>query len=107
MSNAVQEFPAFESTIRDNPLESLKTFSSIMYNPLRTFYPLLLLANTLSSLLNIKKIDDEKMMYSHKMFSREQNLAKSQLGKHVLDEFVENTVGDQQDMDVAKRTLLN
>ena len=91
--NAVKELPSFESTIIHDPLELLTQVSILMHIPVRACYSLLLsLAENRSSLLNLRKIDDEKLLDYHERFSQEQNQAKSQLGMHILDTFLENTM---------------
>ena len=103
MRNAGKELPSFESNTIDNPFELLKKVSILMHTPVRESYPLPSLAETLSSLLNLRQSDDEKLLDYHEKFSQKQNLAKSQLGMQLLDTFVENNFEYKQESDLTKR----
>ena len=70
MQSAVKEFPTFESTIRDDPLELLTQVLTLMHTPVRVFYPLLSLSKNLSRLLNLRKIDDENLLDYHERFGQ-------------------------------------
>ena len=62
-----------------------------MYTPVRATYPFSTLAETLSSLFNLRQIQDEKLVDYIERFNQEKQLAKTQLGKNFLDVFVGNT----------------
>ena len=98
----MNELLPFSSTIQDDSLKLLNQVSTLMRTPIIAFYPLLLLVETLHSILNIRKIDKEKSFYYHERCSKERNLTKIQLRNHVLDVFVENTTRYQCDTDIAK-----
>ena len=55
MQTAIKEAPKFESEIRDDPLRLLVEISRLMYTPVRSRYPLSTLADTLSSLFNMRQ----------------------------------------------------
>ena len=54
MRTAVKELPTFEKDIRDDPLELLTAIEKLMVTPVKACYPLATLAETLSSLLNLR-----------------------------------------------------
>ena len=89
---AIKEDPNFESGIRDDPLKVLEIISTLMYTPVRARFPFSTLAETLSSLFNMRQIQDEKLVDYIQRFNQEKQLIKTQLGKHFLDDFVTNTV---------------
>ena len=62
-----------------------------MYTPVRARYPFSTLAETISSLFNLRQIQDEKLVDYIERFNQEKQLVKTQLGKHFLDVFVTNT----------------
>ena len=62
MRTTVKEHPEFEAKIRDEPLELLRAISVLMYTPVRARYPFSTLAETLSSLFNLRQIQDEKLV---------------------------------------------
>ena len=99
----MKEIPAFKSVIRGNSLELSRKVSTLINTRVRACYPLILFSDTLISLLNLRHINDEKLLDCHERFRQEKNLDKSQMGKHILDVFIENTVGYQQDPDTEKR----
>ena len=61
MRTAVKEHPEFEEEIRDEPLELLKVIIILMYTPVRARYPFSTLAETLSSLFNLRQIQDKNL----------------------------------------------
>ena len=85
MRAAVKDHPEFEDEIRDEPLELLKVISILMYTHVRARYPFSTLAETLSLLFNLKKIQDQKLVDYIERFNQEKRLAKTQLGKNFLD----------------------
>ena len=54
MRTAIKEDPNFESVIRDNPMEVLRVIATLMYTPVRARYPFSTLAETISSLFNLR-----------------------------------------------------
>ena len=81
MRTAIKEHPEFEEKIRDEPLELLKVISVIIYTPVRARYPFSTLAETLSSLFNLRQIKHENLADYIERFNQETQLAKTQLGK--------------------------
>ena len=77
----MKEHTEFENEIRDALLELLKVISVLMYTPVRARYPFSALAETLSSLFNLRQIQDEKLVDYIERFNQEKQMAKTQLGK--------------------------
>ena len=82
----------------------LKQVYVLMYAPVIACCPLLSLVETLSSLLNLRHIDDAKLFHYHERLSQEQNLANHQYGMHLLYSFVENNGKYKQESEVGKRS---
>ena len=92
MLTTIKEDPKFGTDIRDGLLKIFESICILMYTPLRARYPYITLAETLSSLFNLRQIQDEKMVDFIERFNQEKQLARFQLGKHCLDVFVGNTL---------------
>ena len=96
----------FETEIRDEPLKILEAISKLMYTPVRARYPYSTLAETLSSLFNLQKIQDEKPVDFIERFNQEKQLARTQLGNHFLDVFVGNKLDYKVSTDeVEKKSM--
>ena len=92
MKAAIKEHPDFEIEIRDEPLKVLEVISTLMYTPVRARYPFSTLAETISSLFNLRQSQDEKLVDFIERFTQEKQLVRTQLGKRFLDVFVGNTI---------------
>ena len=92
MKAAIKEHLDFEKEIRDEPLKLLEVISTLMYMPLRAQYPFSALAETISSLFNLRQSQDEKLVDFMERFIQEKQLVRTQLGKRFLDVFVGNTI---------------
>ena len=91
MRTAIKELPTFESEIRDELLKLLEAIAKLMHTPVKACYPLATLAETLSSLLNLRQIEGENLIDYYERFKQEEVVAKNQLGKDFLVPFVEGT----------------
>ena len=81
MVKIVKEHPEFEEKIRDEPLKLLKSINVLMYTLVRSRYPFSTLAETISSLFNLRQIQSKKLEDYIERFNQEKQLAKTQLGK--------------------------
>ena len=63
-----------------------------MYNPGREIHHFSTLVETLSSLFNLRQIQDEKLVDFIERFNQETKLSKTQLGRNFLDVFIGNTM---------------
>ena len=106
MWTAIKEDPKFETEIRDEPLRVLEAISTLMYTPVRARYLFSTLAETLSSVFNIRQIQDEKLVDFIERFNQEKQLVKTQLGEHFLDLFVGNTVEYNASIDEEEKTSM-
>ena len=62
----------------------------LMHNHMRAKYPYTRLAETLSSLMNLRQLENESLIDYTDWFKREMNTSKIQLGSSFFDTFVEN-----------------
>ena len=92
MRTAIKEDPKLETEIRDETLKVLEAISALMYTLVRSRCPFNTLAETSSSLSNLRQIQDKKLADFIERFNQEKQLVNTQLGKHFLDVFLSNTV---------------
>ena len=79
MWTVIKEDPKFKTEIMDEPLRVLEEISTLMYTPVRSRYPYSTLAETLSSIFNIRQIKDEKLVDFIERFNQEKQLVKTQI----------------------------
>ena len=106
MRTAIIEDPKFETEIRDEPLRVLEAIITFMYTHVRARYPYSTLAETLISLFNIRKIQDENLVDFIERFNQEKQLVKTQLKKHFLNVFVGNTVEYNASTEEVEKTSM-
>ena len=70
---AIKEHPDFEIEIRDEPLKVLEVIYTLMHTPtpVRARYPFSILAETISSLFNLRQSRDEKLVDFIERFTQE------------------------------------
>ena len=71
MRTAIKEDPKFETEIRDEPLRVLEVISTLIDTSVRARYSFSTLAETLSSLFNIRQIQDKKLVDFIKRFNHQ------------------------------------
>ena len=103
MQVAIKEDSKFESEVRDDPLKFLLLISTLMYTTVRERYPLSILADTLSSMFNIRQGLDEKFTDFLEKLQQGKNLVKIQLGKGFLEKFMSNTAEFNTSVDADER----
>ena len=89
MQNRIEEHTEYERKIKNNPIELLLAIRKLMYEPTRAKYCFASLTNGLFRLLTCKQQDNEGTLDYIKRFKQERDITKAQLGKHVLNGFVE------------------
>lgn len=89
MQILLKELPDFESKIKGDPLELLKQVKVLMHTPIRARYPFLTLTKNIASLLNTRQGEGETLLEYLDRFKQVKNVVRDQLGKHVLDRFIE------------------
>jgi uncharacterized glyoxalase superfamily protein PhnB len=94
MQNRVEEHPKFESIIRNDPIELL---NELMYDQIRAKYPVALLIEAISRMLNLKQSENEGLSGYVKRFKKSHDIIKSYVGTDILDKFVENTLECQDE----------
>ena len=90
MQISLKELPEFDSKIKGDPLELLKQVKVLMHTPIRARYPYLTLTENVTSLLNMRQNESETLIEYLERFEQEKNVVKNQLGKNVLDKFIES-----------------
>lgn len=91
MQSQLRELPEFESRIQDDPVELLMEVQKLMHVPLKAVYPMWSLAETFANLVNLRQKEGEDLIGFTERFKQEKNIVKSLVGKHFLDNFIENT----------------
>jgi hypothetical protein len=92
MQNRVEEYPEFETTIRNDPIELLNKIKVLMHDPIRAIYPFASLTEAISRMLNLKQSENEGLLDYVKRFKESCDIMKSHVGTGILDKFVENTL---------------
>ena len=93
MQISLKELETFETSVKGDPLELLRQVKVLMHTPIRARYPYLTLAENLAGLVNLRQGEYETLLEYLDRFEQNRNVVKDQLGKHVLDKFVESYPG--------------
>jgi hypothetical protein len=90
MQSRIEEHPAYETTLKNDPIAVLEAIKTLMHDPVRAQYPLVSMTDALSRLLNAKQQENESLLDYVKRFKQLCNVAKSQMGSTILNKFVEH-----------------
>jgi hypothetical protein len=93
MQSRIEEHPDYESTLKNNPIAVLEAIKTLMHGPVQAQYPLVSMTDALSRLVNAKQQESETLLDYVKCFKQLRDIAKSQLGNTILNEFVEHQTG--------------
>ena len=91
MQTRIEEHPDFESSIRNNPIALLEAIKTLMHDPVRARYPWASMTESLARFLNMKQHENEQLLDYVKRFKQDRDVLKSHVGKHIFDNFIENT----------------
>ena len=73
---SIQELPNFEIEIREDPVKLLETVEHVMYLPIRAFYSVLTLIESLASMMKVKQGDNENLVNYLERFDSEKNVMR-------------------------------
>ena len=90
MQIAIKELPNYEKEIQNQPLKLLEEVKALMHTPIRARYPFMSLTENLASLINMKQNENEQLVDYLERFEQDKMIIKSQLGKNLLDNFIQN-----------------
>ena len=91
MQTRVEEHPEFETKIRNDPIALLEAIQVLTHDPIRARYPWASLTEALLRFVNMKQSDNEGLLDYVKRFKQNRDVFKSHVGKHIFDEFIENS----------------
>ena len=81
----VEEHPDFETTIRDDPIELLKTINILMHDTVRAKYPYASLHDVMMRLFNLRQQEHEHLMDYVKSFKQTKDVMKAHMGSNGLN----------------------
>jgi hypothetical protein len=103
MQSAIKEHPKFDSEIKNNPIELLKSIKVLMHEPVKARYPLASLTDALLRFANTKQKEDENLTQYTSRFKGERDLLLSIIGTRAFDKFVEIQPGYEDLTDEEKK----
>ena len=106
IQNRIEEHPDYETVIRDDPIELLKTIKVLMHETARARYPYASVTDAFTRLLNMKQMEHENLLDYVKRFKQNRDVLKSHVGSEILYKFIENTTEYQGETDVEKQKEL-
>ena len=80
IQSRVEEHPDFETTIRDDPIELLKTINMLMDDTVRAKYPYASLHDVMMRLFNLRQQEHEHLMDYVKRFKQAKDVVKAHMG---------------------------
>ena len=87
----LEEHPDFETTIRDDPIELLKTINILMHDTVRAKFPYASLHDVMMRLFNLRQQEHEHLTDYEKRFKQTKDVVKAHMGSKWLEQFVEHT----------------
>ena len=91
IQNRIEEKPDFDTKIRNNPIELLKTIREVMHVPAWAKYLFVALTEALVRVLNFKQLERELVTEFTKRFKQSKDVLKSYIVTEMTDGFVEQT----------------
>jgi hypothetical protein len=87
----IEEHPEdYETNFKNNPIAVLEAIKTLMHDPVRAQYPMVLMTDALGRLIDVKQQENESILDYIKRFKQLRNVTKSQMGYKFLDKFVEH-----------------
>ena len=81
----MEEHPDYETTIKDNPIELLKTLIVLMYDTVRARYSYASLYDAMMHLFNMRQQQQEHLNDHDKRVKESHDFLKSHMGSKWLD----------------------
>ena len=106
IQSRVEEHPDFETTIRDDPIELLKTINMLMHDTVRAKYPYASLHDIMMRLFNLRQQEHEHLTDYVKRFKQTKDVVKAHMGSKWLEQFVEHTEEYQKETDTKQQSEL-
>ena len=106
IQSRVEEHPDFETTIRDDPIELLKTINILMHDTVRAKYPYASLHDVMMRLFNLRQQEHEHLTDYVKRFKQTKDVVKAHMGSKWLEQFVEHTEEYQKETDTKQQSEL-
>ena len=94
MQCSIRELFYFETVIEDDPLDLFTQIEKLIHFLTRALYSTLSLIKILTSMMVVKKHDNEKLLTYLLRFKSGRNVVKSLFGNQLLDCHVEHTSED-------------
>ena len=104
IQSRVEEHPDFETTIRDDPIELLKTINILMHDTVRAKYPYASLHDVMMRLFNLRQQEHEHLTDYVKRFKQTKDVVKAHMGSKWLELFVEHTEEYQKETDTKQQS---
>ena len=106
IQSCLEEHPDFEITIRDDPIELLKTINILMHDTVRAKYPYTSLDDVMMRLFNLRQQEHEHLTDYVKRFKQSKDVVKAHMGSKWLEQFVEHTDEYQKETDTKQQSEL-
>ena len=88
MQHRIEQWADYDTRIKDNPIELLKTIQEAMSTSVRAQYPFKTATDTMKRALLIKQWDNEDLLSYVKRFKQQRDILKSHIGKDILLTFI-------------------
>ena len=106
IQSRVEVHPDFETKIRDDPIELLKTINILMHDTVRAKYPYASLHDVMMRLFNLRQQEHEHLTDYVKRFKQTKDVVKAHMGSKWLEQFVEHTEEYQKETDTKQQSEL-
>ena len=102
----MEEHPNYETTIRYNRIELLKTVSVLMHDTVGAKYPYASLYDAMMHLFNMRQQEQEYLNDYVKRFKQSHDVLRSHMGLKWLDGFMEHTEEYQNETKAKEQSKL-
>ena len=90
VQRGIKEMPAFDNSIRSDPLELLTVVETLMHTPEKAKYPTLTLIEVLLSFMKVRQGDNEDLYDYLYQFKTERYIVMRLLGNNLMDGYIMN-----------------
>jgi hypothetical protein len=103
MQVRIEEHPDFTTKIRNDPVELLEAIKTLTHDPVRAHYPFASMHDALTSLVNLKQIENESTLDYAKRAKQQSDVVISYCGKNMFTEFIKHTEEYRNETDAQKK----